>query len=65
MIEIVCAQERMIKMKAFIHELGQLKIGDMKEPVAARGEVIVAIQTAGLNRRDYTYLDVGEMRHKH
>lgn len=42
----------MIKMKAFIHEFGQLKIGNMKEPVAGIGEVVVAIRTAGLNRRD-------------
>ncbi|MER2088835.1 MAG: zinc-binding dehydrogenase [Sporosarcina sp.] len=39
-------------MKAFIHESGKLKIGDMKEPVASAGEVVVALRTAGLNRRD-------------
>ena len=39
-------------MKAFIHEAGKLKIGEMKEPVAGRGEVVVAIKAAGLNRRD-------------
>ena len=39
-------------MKAFIHEAGKLKIGEMKEPIAGRGEVVVAIKAAGLNRRD-------------
>ncbi|MEK5037942.1 zinc-binding dehydrogenase [Sporosarcina sp. FSL K6-3457] len=39
-------------MKAFIHEAGKLKISEVSEPVAGIGEVIVAIRTAGLNRRD-------------
>lgn len=39
-------------MKAFIHEAGELKIGDMKEPIAKNDEVVVALKVAGLNRRD-------------
>ena len=39
-------------MKAFIHELGELKIGEVNEPVAGKGEVVVKLRTAGLNRRD-------------
>lgn len=42
----------MIEVKAFIHEFGQLKIGEVKDPVAGEGEVVVALRTAGLNRRD-------------
>lgn len=45
-------QERMMNVKAFIHEAGKLKISEVSEPVAGIGEVIVAIRTAGLNRRD-------------
>ncbi len=44
--------ERMIDVKAFIHEAGQLKISEMEEPIATKGEVVVAIRAAGLNRRD-------------
>lgn len=39
-------------MKAFIHEFGQLKNGEVAAPVAEKGQVIVALKTAGLNRRD-------------
>lgn len=39
-------------MKAFIHEFGQLKNGEVKEPTAEKGQVVVALKTAGLNRRD-------------
>lgn len=39
-------------MKAFIHEAGELKIGNMEEPIAKKDEVIVALKVAGLNRRD-------------
>ena len=42
----------MIIVKAFIHEFGELKIGEVNEPVASKGEVIVKLRTAGLNRRD-------------
>ncbi len=42
----------MIKMKAFIHESGKLKIGKVHEPVASKREVVVKLHTAGLNRRD-------------
>ncbi|WP_172368899.1 zinc-binding dehydrogenase [Sporosarcina jiandibaonis] len=39
-------------MKAFVHEFGELKIGEVSEPVAKKGEVVVKLRTAGLNRRD-------------
>lgn len=39
-------------MKAVIHENGQLKIGEMEEPIARSGEVVVALHAAGMNRRD-------------
>ena len=39
-------------MKAFIHEFGSLKIGQVADPVAKGGEVIVSLRTAGINRRD-------------
>lgn len=39
-------------MKAFVIESGKLKINDMEEPKAKKGEVVVALRAAGLNRRD-------------
>ncbi|WP_017381116.1 zinc-binding dehydrogenase [Paenisporosarcina sp. TG-14] len=39
-------------MKAFVHELGELKIKEMDEPTAQQGQVVVSIKVAGLNRRD-------------
>lgn len=39
-------------MKAFVIEAGKLKVKEMEEPKAASGEVVVALRTAGLNRRD-------------
>ncbi len=42
----------MFGMKAYIHELGQLKSGAVNDPVAKSGEVVVKLKTAGLNRRD-------------
>ncbi|MFC4556907.1 zinc-binding dehydrogenase [Virgibacillus kekensis] len=39
-------------MKALVHEGTELKIKEMEEPKAGKGEVIVAIKSAGLNRRD-------------
>ncbi|MBE1554433.1 zinc-binding dehydrogenase [Sporosarcina limicola] len=39
-------------MKAFVHEEGRLRIGEMKEPIARIGEVVVALRAAGVNRRD-------------
>ena len=39
-------------MKAFVLEQGELKIKDMPEPTAQKGEVVVALKIAGLNRRD-------------
>jgi len=39
-------------MQAFVHEYGELKLKDVKEPVAGEGEVIVSLRVAGLNRRD-------------
>lgn len=39
-------------MKAFVIESGELKIKEMEEPKARAGEVLVALKTAGINRRD-------------
>ncbi|AXH99425.1 NAD(P)-dependent alcohol dehydrogenase [Sporosarcina sp. PTS2304] len=39
-------------MKAFVHANGELKYTDIQEPVANKGEVIVSLKTAGVNRRD-------------
>lgn len=39
-------------MKAFVHEQGNLAIKEMEEPVAGKGEVVVSLRVAGLNRRD-------------
>ncbi|QBP42842.1 zinc-binding dehydrogenase [Paenisporosarcina antarctica] len=39
-------------MKAFVHELGELKLKEMDEPTAQEGQVVVSIKVAGLNRRD-------------
>lgn len=39
-------------MKAFIHEFGKLSVAEVDNPVAAKGEVVVALRTAGINRRD-------------
>ncbi|MEI3604895.1 zinc-binding dehydrogenase [Pseudogracilibacillus sp. SE30717A] len=39
-------------MKAFVLEQGKLKIKDMPEPTPKKGEVVVALKVAGLNRRD-------------
>lgn len=39
-------------MKAYIHEFGQLKNSVVEEPTAKKGEVVVRLKTAGLNRRD-------------
>lgn len=39
-------------MKALIHEKGNLKISEVKNPIPNSGEVIVSILAAGLNRRD-------------
>lgn len=39
-------------MKAFVIESGKLAIKEMEEPKAGAGEVVVALRTAGLNRRD-------------
>lgn len=39
-------------MKAFVYEYGRLTIKQMEEPIADRGEVVVHIRAAGLNRRD-------------
>lgn len=41
-----------MKLKAFVHEFGELKIKDMPEPTAQDNEVVVSLRTAGLNRRD-------------
>ena len=39
-------------MKAIIHGDQGLRLGEMPEPAAKSGEVVVALKTAGLNRRD-------------
>jgi len=39
-------------VKAFVLEHGDLKLKEMEEPKAGKGEVVVALKTAGLNRRD-------------
>lgn len=39
-------------MKAFVHENGELHYTDIADPSAGKGEVIVSLKTAGLNRRD-------------
>ncbi|WP_249869959.1 zinc-binding dehydrogenase [Oceanobacillus saliphilus] len=39
-------------MKAFVLEYGELKMKEMEEPVAGPHDVVVALRTAGLNRRD-------------
>lgn len=39
-------------MKAFILEQGELKVSEMPEPKAEKGEVVVSLKVAGLNRRD-------------
>lgn len=44
--------ERMIIMKAFVHELDKQHVKDMQEPKAREGEVVVLLKVAGLNRRD-------------
>ena len=39
-------------MKAVVHVNGQLKIGELAEPIAGTGEVVIALHAAGMNRRD-------------
>ncbi|WP_318240698.1 zinc-binding dehydrogenase [Sporosarcina gallistercoris] len=39
-------------MKAIIHGDEGLRLGEMPTPAAKKGEVVVALKTAGLNRRD-------------
>lgn len=39
-------------MRAYVHEYGELKVRDVEEPSAKEGEVVVALKTAGINRRD-------------
>lgn len=39
-------------MKAIIHEDGILKVGQIEEPIVGKGEVLVTLRAAGLNRRD-------------
>lgn len=41
-----------MSVKAFIHGAGRLGVSEIEEPIAAVGEVVVAIRAAGLNRRD-------------
>lgn len=39
-------------MKAFVHENGELHYTEITQPSAGKGEVVVALKAAGLNRRD-------------
>lgn len=39
-------------LQAFVLQQGKLKITEMPDPKASRGEVVVRIKVAGLNRRD-------------
>lgn len=39
-------------MKAFVIEAGELVVKDMPQPKPGKGEAVVALKTAGLNRRD-------------
>lgn len=39
-------------LKAFVLENGELNINEMPEPKVEKGEVVVALKIAGLNRRD-------------
>lgn len=39
-------------MQAYVHEYGQLTNKKVEVPVAGKGEVVVRLKTAGLNRRD-------------
>lgn len=43
-------------MKAFVIEKGELKLTDMPEPTAKKGEVLIALKTAGINHRDLNLL---------
>ncbi|MFD1032165.1 zinc-binding dehydrogenase [Metaplanococcus flavidus] len=43
-------------MRAFVIEQGELKITDMPEPTAQKGEVVVALKAAGINHRDLNLL---------
>ncbi len=42
----------MSSLKAFVHENGELHYTDIADSSAGNGEVVVALKTAGLNRRD-------------
>src|SRR5699024_10588679 len=42
----------MFVMKAVVHEHGKLTVKDTGAPVAGKGEVVVSLRVAGLNRRD-------------
>lgn len=39
-------------LKAFVHENGLLKVIEIADPIANKGEVVVSLKAAGLNRRD-------------
>lgn len=39
-------------MKAYVHAFGNLQVRDMDKPAAGKGQVVVALKSAGLNRRD-------------
>lgn len=52
MIEAYIKAGRMSRLKAFVHEDGELRYTDVPEPSPGRDEVVVALKMAGLNRRD-------------
>lgn len=39
-------------MEAYVHEFGQLKNKKVEAPIVEKGQVVVRLKTAGLNRRD-------------
>ncbi|WP_163970838.1 zinc-binding dehydrogenase [Oceanobacillus halotolerans] len=39
-------------MKAFVHEYEEITIKEMESPLPAKGEVVISLRAAGLNRRD-------------
>lgn len=55
MMERKITVERMIRLKAIVHEFGEVKVKEMEDPAAGKGEVVIALKAAGLNRRD-TYI---------
>lgn len=42
----------MVSVRAYVHEFGQLKNKEVAAPIAEKGEVVIQLKTAGINRRD-------------